>query len=534
MAKDKLPTLPKPFGDEVPRDQWRRVFLLARKNSPLVNLFNGHDDQTSELLSFMMESSGGLDLVLDEFPPSFADRGRNPLVLVRLQYFEAGLHHRVSFHASMKARVRFEESPACLLSVIPPVRRVSNLYVAYPSEEKPLFLEIPIAGAPPDVRVVEFSMGHLKAFLPKVHRLLPETKYIQDMRLQFVDLGDAVVSGKARRTGEQEFTIDLDPLPAEAHSLSEAYLANRFSEEVNASAEEATSATADETKAEKGTSEAEAVGRAKPRQIHGKTRDHALLILEDARLRGRLVAILKKLGFEVDARDSYEDIRAINSVDQYNLILLDSQQGDVHAVDLLRALIRDDYILPTRFVLVGQRLAEARESDWSALGQGLFLRSALPDQWLKTKLERWLESLRTTTAPQAGNVPQVLVVDDDPDMRESIGSLLAVHGFRILTADNGIEAIRSVRNLKPNAVLLDLEMPGRSGLEVLRTLRAFKLFRHLPIIIVSGRRDPDALQEAIRLGITDYVVKPFDDLSLVERLRSALYSPEQSSPGTSH
>jgi len=522
MAKDKAATLPKPFGEEVPREEWRRVFLLTRKNSPRVNLFNGHEDQPGELLSFMMESSGGLELVLDEFPPSFADRGRNPLLLVRLQYFEAGLHHRVSFHANLKARVRFEEAPACLLSVIPPVRRVSNLYVAYPSEEKPLFLEIPIAGAPPDVRVVEFSMGHLKAFLPKVHRLLPETKYIRDMRLQFVDLGDILISGKAAQTGEQEFTIDFDPMPAEAHSLSEAYLANQFADEVLPKhSKRGETAPLSTTKA----GDDDAATHAEVLPAPG---ERSLIVLDDPVMRERLLKILRKLGREATALASFKEIPSLSQIDRYSLFILDSQQDGTHAVDLLRALIRDDFILSASFVLVGTGLAEARESDWSSIGKGMFLRSSLPDTWLQTKLERWLASLKAEPEPRDSRIPQILVVDDDPDMRNSIGMLLSAHGFQILTADNGIEAIRSVRNLKPDAILLDLEMPGRTGLEVLRTLRAFKLFRQLPVIIVSGRRDQEALKEALTLGVSDYVVKPFDDLSLIERLRSALYSPQPS------
>ena len=522
MTEKNRSTLPRPFGEELESGEWRRAFLKIRKDSPVLNLFNGKRDQECELQSFMASTSGNLEVVVSEFPRTFADTGSNPLVLVRGQYFDSGLHHRISFHASVRGRVMFEETPACVLAVIAPIRQVSNLYVAYPSKEKPLFLEIPIAGAPPDVRVVEMSMNRMKAYIPGANRLLPETKYIKDMRVQFVDVGEVLVSGEARSTGKEEVSIKLSPLSTQAHRAAERYLEAHY-REANAKGTAREQDAAEEEKAPGDSKEKAEAQAAEPES--GPKR--ALVVLQDPFQRKRVEAILAPLGWQCEDLKDYAAVRSMKTLGKHSMIVLDAHQGNEHSVDLLRSLIRDEVFAPTRFILVGDRAADAREVDWPELGTGLFLRTTLPDNWLKVKTERWLKAADNEIGLNSGDPrPLVLVVDDDTELRNSIGALMTYENYRVVTAGDGIEAIRSVRNLKPDLMLLDIEMPGRTGLEVLRTIRAFKMFRRLPIIIVSGRRDIPVLEEAISLGVTDYLVKPFDDLSLLQRARSALKSPD--------
>jgi CheY-like chemotaxis protein len=80
----------------------------------------------------------------------------------------------------------------------------------------------------------------------------------------------------------------------------------------------------------------------------------------------------------------------------------------------------------------------------------------------------------------------VLVVDDDPDIRESLGSILTEEGYFVRTARNGVEALQRMADQPPDLVLLDLMMPVLDGWHVMRIVRADPRLRHTPIIVLSA------------------------------------------------
>ena len=115
------------------------------------------------------------------------------------------------------------------------------------------------------------------------------------------------------------------------------------------------------------------------------------------------------------------------------------------------------------------------------------------------------------------NRPVILVVDDDAPILLLMRSLLREYGFEPVEAPSGEQAIEQARARTPDLVLLDRHMPGMSGDEVLRALRAEPALGSVPVLILSGEPiDPDELQ---RLGATAAVLKPFDVLALVEIIR---------------
>jgi CheY-like chemotaxis protein len=115
------------------------------------------------------------------------------------------------------------------------------------------------------------------------------------------------------------------------------------------------------------------------------------------------------------------------------------------------------------------------------------------------------------------NRPVILVVDDDAPILLLMRSLLREYGFEPVEAASGEQAIEQARARTPDLVLLDRNMPGMSGDEVLRALRAEPAFGSVPVLILSGEPiEPDELQ---RLGATAAVLKPFDVLALVETIR---------------
>lgn len=114
---------------------------------------------------------------------------------------------------------------------------------------------------------------------------------------------------------------------------------------------------------------------------------------------------------------------------------------------------------------------------------------------------------------------RVLVVDDEPAIRRLLSGVLERGGYQADLALNAREAISAVEEGGIDAVLLDLGLPDRDGLEAILAIRA----KHaLPIIVVTARNDTTEKIAALDLGADDYVTKPFDSDELLARLRSAL------------
>jgi diguanylate cyclase len=113
----------------------------------------------------------------------------------------------------------------------------------------------------------------------------------------------------------------------------------------------------------------------------------------------------------------------------------------------------------------------------------------------------------------------VLVVDDDPGARLLIGSALEVAGFRVVTADDGESALELFRQQPADCVVLDVVMPGMSGFDVCRTLRAQPASRHVPILLQTSLDDMASVQQAYNAGATDFSSKGINPMLLAERVK---------------
>ncbi len=114
---------------------------------------------------------------------------------------------------------------------------------------------------------------------------------------------------------------------------------------------------------------------------------------------------------------------------------------------------------------------------------------------------------------------RVLVADDEPQIRRALRTALTGHGYQVVLAEDGEEALAVLATQVPDVVVLDLVMPGLDGFEVLRQTRAWS---QVPIVVLSARGQEHDKVQALDLGADDYLTKPFGIAELLARLRAVL------------
>lgn len=130
----------------------------------------------------------------------------------------------------------------------------------------------------------------------------------------------------------------------------------------------------------------------------------------------------------------------------------------------------------------------------------------------------------TPAAPVDGDKPsdRVLVVDDDPDIVRFVEMNLRFEGFEVAVAADGGAALEEIARHRPDLVLLDVMMPVLDGVEVTRRLRADPMTASLPVIMLTAKGLSADKVAGLTAGADDYIIKPFDTLELIARVRSAL------------
>jgi len=131
----------------------------------------------------------------------------------------------------------------------------------------------------------------------------------------------------------------------------------------------------------------------------------------------------------------------------------------------------------------------------------------------------------------AGGGERILVVDDEPDIVALVVYHLAKAGFRISTASNGADALRIAQQDRPALVVLDLMLPGMSGLEVLDQLRADDAGQDIGVLLLTARREEPDRIKGLSSGADDYLTKPFSPQELVLRVRNILRRMSQAQSG---
>jgi len=128
---------------------------------------------------------------------------------------------------------------------------------------------------------------------------------------------------------------------------------------------------------------------------------------------------------------------------------------------------------------------------------------------------------------------RVLVVEDEPDIAALVAYQLTREGFRVETAASGAEAMDAIGRQRPDLLVLDRMLPGLSGDEVLRSLRQDPTTQHLPVLLLTAKREQEDRIDGLEMGADDYLTKPFSPRELVLRIHAILRRLEAPTGGDS-
>ena len=119
---------------------------------------------------------------------------------------------------------------------------------------------------------------------------------------------------------------------------------------------------------------------------------------------------------------------------------------------------------------------------------------------------------------------RILAVDDDVIILTRISSILR-NDYDVVTINSGVRALRYLELEKPDLILLDIHMMQQDGIETLRKIRSMEEGKNIPVIMLTGVEDKESVLASFKLGICDYILKPFSSDDLLKRIRM-VFDPE--------
>ena len=117
-------------------------------------------------------------------------------------------------------------------------------------------------------------------------------------------------------------------------------------------------------------------------------------------------------------------------------------------------------------------------------------------------------------------IKKILVVDDSPTERLALSEVLVRHGYQVVTADSGEEAVIKSKTEQPDLILMDVVMPGTNGYQATRTIVRDEQTRNIPVIICTSKGLETDKIWGMRQGAFDYLVKPLDHAMLLDKIKA--------------
>jgi CheY-like chemotaxis protein len=120
---------------------------------------------------------------------------------------------------------------------------------------------------------------------------------------------------------------------------------------------------------------------------------------------------------------------------------------------------------------------------------------------------------------------KILIIDDNPAVRNMLSKLFQEYGYRTVTVDDGLKALQAARVEKPDLILLDVMLPGMDGYTVCRMIKFDRLLKSIPVIILTSRMGEEDNKRAAEVGADAYIVKAVRTVLIVDKVRELLSRP---------
>ena len=251
-----------------------------------------------------------------------------------------------------------------------------------------------------------------------------------------------------------------------------------------------------------------------------------LLVDDSQTFREELKDALEAEGFRVTTAETGEEALHLIPQTRPDMIIVDGMLPGIDGSTVIRRIKLDAALRSTPCALL--TASEEREAELQALDAGAdtFLRKTDDTGAMLARLAPLLR--QTRTASEAGSLPSVfgpkriLAVDDSPTYLNELSSELREEGYDVIPARSGEEALRLLALQEVDCILLDLIMPGLSGHETCRRIKALPSLRDVPLVMLTALDERQAMVEGINAGADDYIAKSSDFEVLKARLRAQL------------
>ncbi|WP_093524436.1 response regulator [Stigmatella erecta] len=262
----------------------------------------------------------------------------------------------------------------------------------------------------------------------------------------------------------------------------------------------------------------ESTTAAQPAPKRPEPRGRVLVIEGEGELGYIIKGLLLSRGYAVRLAGSAEEGISAARVSHPDAILVAVRLPDVDGLRLAEILRHDPETRRTPLLVTSS--FDERQRAFRSGADAFLLRPLMADKLLAT-----VDSLvRGRTGQQHG---RVLVVDDDPKIGSICSEVLASLGFEVAVAGSLEEARRSLRERRPDVILLDVSLPDGDGFVFIEEIKAERASGHISVIFISARAETALKIRALKLGGDDYITKPFDALELGARVESVLRRKEQ-------
>jgi CheY-like chemotaxis protein len=277
---------------------------------------------------------------------------------------------------------------------------------------------------------------------------------------------------------------------------------------------------------------------------YAQSRRRRLLIVEDNEIeRQSIVELLANEGVDITTAGSGNDAWEALRAERFDCVVLDLRLPDISGFELLERIRQDVELreLPI-VVFTGKDLTEDDEIRLVQMAESVVLKGVqsperlldetalvlhLVSSELPPAKQQMLERLRQSDEALWGK--KVLVVDDDVRNIFALTSLLEQHGVRVVSAENGMEAISLLdRDPEIDAVLMDIMMPEMDGYETMRRIRQNIQHRLLPILALTAKAMKGDREKCLEAGASDYIAKPVNTEELLALLRIWLFGKQRS------